>query len=383
MWGNNDGTRQGGQSGTTFDGSDDYISIPSFEVGNDITIVLKAKHSVTGVQQNLLGRDDGTNRYMQLYSTTGNNLQWLQSTTGGIFQINVVTSTTISTNDFIFAGTYDSSTGNAYAYIDGSSAGSDTASGTITTSSLDWWIGNVQTGSYYWDGNIYYIMIWDRALTSSEIAKLSIENPTYTIGTEQTISPTTINTNIIISTNNTYSSKQLEIKADLNLLTANGEISKIEFMGDSVIYYTVDGLSLNKTSDDYYEIYLYVDFDWQLPLLNYGAESIIKWIGNISSATIPQAIAWGNGTTDPSLSDTTMENELHRESVSIVYPNYNKVGYNAVLSTSDPATQPVNINRFGLFDANSGGNMWGHMATYNMTKTDRIQFDTTWFINFK
>ena len=148
-----------------FDGAGDYISVPSsssLSIGGTLTITAWIRKDTTGVFGAILAKRDSTTNYQLIVRDT-NVLSFYQGTT-------VVNDTTaLSANTWYHIAVVATS-GSTDFYINGSlsSSGSGT---TITATSDNLYIGQV-AGSSYWDGYMDEIVIFDRALNSTEIGNI-------------------------------------------------------------------------------------------------------------------------------------------------------------------------------------------------------------------
>ena len=103
----------------------------------------------------------------------------------------VYTDSTENQDAFVVV-TFDSNTDTLNIYVNGVlELTSNSITNDILDTSENLYFGfSGQTGEYY-DGKMRDVMIWNRVLSSSEIAKLSIDNPSYSFGSEETDSPNT------------------------------------------------------------------------------------------------------------------------------------------------------------------------------------------------
>lgn len=166
-----------------FDGENDYIEVgddSSLDIDNEITISAWIKTTNDGNYKKIITKMDSSN----------NNGYWLQVNNdgrmhgliknGGTSLISLFSTETVyddSWHHVVF--TYDSSDGNAYMYIDGSEDGSDSSGTDIGTNNVPLYLsGHVEKAEHYFNGTIDEVMIFDRALSSTEIDIL-YENSRY------------------------------------------------------------------------------------------------------------------------------------------------------------------------------------------------------------
>ncbi|MBN1311952.1 MAG: discoidin domain-containing protein [Anaerolineae bacterium] len=164
------------------DGSNDYVSMPSGILSslNDFTIATWVKLDTTGSWRRLFDFGTGTSANMFLVPQSGSGAIRFAITTGGWSaeqQING--SSALPTGSWVHvAVTLSGSTGRLY--VDGVQVGQNTSM-TLRPSSLgstgNNWLGRSQySGDAYLDGQIDQFMIYNRALSASEVLAL-YQNP--------------------------------------------------------------------------------------------------------------------------------------------------------------------------------------------------------------
>ena len=176
-----DGTLNGpvwtiGQVGNAlnFDGSNDYVEIPSapfgFSTWNAITVVAWVKNDdgvVAGTDDIISYWNYPTSKSWILTHHRNDRYFWEIAGKGNI------SGGTVSTNWVHVAGTYDAATGVMRLYVNGVEVASRTGlSGTLPSSNAQVRVGSQQDGSNYFGGIIDEAHIFDRALTQSEIQEL-------------------------------------------------------------------------------------------------------------------------------------------------------------------------------------------------------------------
>ena len=149
----------------------------------------------------------------------------------------------------------------------------------------------------------------------------------------------------------------------------------------TVTYYTTNALGITKTNLQEVRVTITVDYTWNTPLTTIGANAIMGFIGG-SMSTLPSHIAFGNGSSTVAVTDTTMENELQRVTTTADKEFYNSANIDGVLTQALPAGQPLIINRYGLFDAASSGNMWASAFQFDITKTTNISIEVKMALRF-
>jgi hypothetical protein len=176
--GNNNGTltngptfNSGNKGSIVFDGVDDYVEVPNFNIANTITVDVWVKKTSGNSWQGWLGN----------WNTTGNGDSWLltqNDSTRASFYImhtdtvgdNIVdTSGTIIENVWYnYTGIFTNST--LSLYKNGSLVNSkSTLQNTIYQNSLKIWYGRFST--FYLNGQLSNGKVYNRALSATEIAQ--------------------------------------------------------------------------------------------------------------------------------------------------------------------------------------------------------------------
>lgn len=132
----------------------------------------------------------------------------------------------------------------------------------------------------------------------------------------------------------------------------------------------VSEYTLSKVKD--LRITIDIEFENNVPMMNAGVNEIRDWLSS-GSATIPTHIAWGEGTTAPAVTDTSMESEQQRNTVSITSAE-REARYLAILA-ADEANGKA-LTRAGLFNAGAGGTMFVHAPHATIAKTASFDIQT-------
>jgi hypothetical protein len=158
-----------------FDGIDDYINIPSSAIptGNEISIEIVSAWNGALQNNSIIAAGAGGNQDLSLHLPwSDGNVYW---DAGRPFNR---ISKSISSNEYLgtrhWVCTKNASTGVMQIYLDGNlwHSGSGLTSSLPAVSSAS--IGRYDNGSfrdYYYKGNIFYIRIYNRALTAQEVAQ--------------------------------------------------------------------------------------------------------------------------------------------------------------------------------------------------------------------
>jgi hypothetical protein len=176
---NNNGTLTNGptyNSGNggyiSFDGSNDMVIIPNNTALDTQTPTVEVWVKTNATTQYGFWFEKGIVNTQYSLFQEGTNIQWRQNFSGTITNLSTTTATYMNTSNwFQVVGTYTS--GARRLYINGSLVNSDTQTGTISTNSGGMSIG-VYGGfsgsrSYYYNGNISIVRVYNRALSPTEI----------------------------------------------------------------------------------------------------------------------------------------------------------------------------------------------------------------------
>jgi len=183
---NNDGTLNGGVTTNVtgilneayrFDGINDYVEITdssgTLPQNEDFTVSAWVKGSETGAT-NIVGRQSGSNFngwYLGTDNSPAGHARLLVRGTSS--NIELESGVDVSDNSWHHVvGTYDKSTNEAKIYVDGSLANSTTTDPGDFTGSSNVIVGAREDNSRHYDGDIDEVGIWNRVLSSSEVADL-------------------------------------------------------------------------------------------------------------------------------------------------------------------------------------------------------------------
>ncbi|MCH7559683.1 MAG: LamG domain-containing protein [Planctomycetes bacterium] len=164
-----------------FDGTGDFVSVvTNKDIGNgSYTVIARVQTGadVTSQTRVILGKRNTANTYPLLFGidnyTTGKTQVGLHRWDGAASEKALSGIDAVANTDYWVAGTWDGT--NLKLYVDGILKGTTDASALGDSSNADdYSIGaREKSGSeLYWDGKIYYVYLYNRALTASEIALL-------------------------------------------------------------------------------------------------------------------------------------------------------------------------------------------------------------------
>lgn len=154
-----------------FDGVNDYASTP-LSLGGSTAFTLAAWVKTTVVNKEILATYGVTN-IVELFILPTNKLSVYAYATGGSVAYRAST-TSINTGSWVYCvGVYQGSSATLNTYVNGvldngTLTGTIPASVSSGTSTVV--VGNVNSGSYYFNGSMGQVSIYNRALTAAEIA---------------------------------------------------------------------------------------------------------------------------------------------------------------------------------------------------------------------
>ncbi len=161
----------------TFDGGGDYIDVTSsnlsFGAGASFTVSGWFKTSVTGTRQGIYGIDSDNGQYIAIFVYTDNAIQMETNDSNGSYLGVGSGGTTVTDGTWHhYVATRNASARTLSFYLDGKMTEStaDTRTGNFSTTAN--YIGRDQS-SFYMNGSIDETRIYNRALSSREVASLS------------------------------------------------------------------------------------------------------------------------------------------------------------------------------------------------------------------
>jgi len=154
-----------------FDGVNNYASTP-LNLGGYTTFTIAAWIKTTVVSKDIIATYGVTNIF-ELWISTSNKVALYVYATGGATSYRTSVAS-ITTGSWIYCvGVYDGSTPTLNMYINGvlSNGGlTGTIPASVATGASTVVIGNATTGSYYFNGSMGQVSIYNRALSAAEVA---------------------------------------------------------------------------------------------------------------------------------------------------------------------------------------------------------------------
>lgn len=148
------------------------VSIPSFNVANQITLSIWMNPAQVTLSKKLLGKHSAATDIQGTIGMSGNK-PWFELTTGGVYHSTVISPNAVSAGVWtLVTGVYDGSS--MKLYVNGALVYSEAASGAIATNSLAWNIGSINTcnpGANF-NGLLDDARIYNRALSTAEVSAL-------------------------------------------------------------------------------------------------------------------------------------------------------------------------------------------------------------------
>jgi hypothetical protein len=154
----------GANNAISFDGTDDYITIPSSTVFDTSAVTVEVVVKPNGLAQNGFWFEKGTvNTQYSLFLEAG-NIVWRQAVNSQY----TTAATTMTNNAWNHvAGTFKS--GERITYVNGTARTSDSLVYTLNTNQGAQYIGSYNSGGYHYNGQIAVVKVYNRALSASEV----------------------------------------------------------------------------------------------------------------------------------------------------------------------------------------------------------------------
>ncbi|MCK5450103.1 BspA family leucine-rich repeat surface protein, partial [Candidatus Pacearchaeota archaeon] len=163
------------QRAMMFDGDNDYVDLPNIVLSNSWTMETWIKRSAGSDTKTIIDLNDGTNIcYLRVGEFTANAPSFVCS---GNLQISPSTPDISDGKWHHVVGIRDGS--DAYMYVDGTEAGSDSTFSTSSFTSTQSQIGRELWGGtqyFPWDGFIDEVRIYNRSLSADEVSQMYMSN---------------------------------------------------------------------------------------------------------------------------------------------------------------------------------------------------------------
>jgi hypothetical protein len=153
----------GANNALSFDGTDDYITIPSSTVFDTSAVTVEVVVKPNGLVQNGFWFEKGTVNTQYSLFMEGSSIVWRQAVNSQY------TATSTMTNNAWnhVAGTFKS--GERITYVNGTARTSDSLVYTLNTNQGAQYIGSYNSGGYHYNGQIAVVKVYNRVLSPSEI----------------------------------------------------------------------------------------------------------------------------------------------------------------------------------------------------------------------
>jgi hypothetical protein len=147
----------------TFDGTNDYINIPSSNVFDTQTVTVEVVVKPYATSQNGFWFEKGAVNTQYSLFMEGGNIVWRQA--GNSQYTSTSTLTNNAWNHVV--GTFKS--GERITYVNGTTRTSDGLVYTLNTNQGNQFIGSYNAGGYYYNGEIAVVRVYNRVLPAGEI----------------------------------------------------------------------------------------------------------------------------------------------------------------------------------------------------------------------
>jgi len=202
-----------------------------------------------------------------------------------------------------------------------------------------------------------------------------------------------------------FTADDTALSSPINISTATQEISVstgADYMEFSSTWTSVDATGVNyrefallNQSEDMFSRIVLADnyshtnakdvrytkrfsFTNAIPFMNAGTREIRDWL-NGGIGNYPTYIAWGSGSINISANNTAIETETQRNAITRYDTSLDKIAmFESVLGVSEASGN--NINRIGLFNASSIGDIFIYDSPPNIEKTVTFNVLTQCFI---
>lgn len=151
----------------SFNGSSNFIRLNNNTALDVQTPTVEVWVKTNALNQNGFWFEKGSVNSQYALFQEGGSIQWRMNI-GGITNLSTTTASFMNTSNwFQVVGTYTS--GSRILYINGVQVNSDGQTGTIATNASGMTIGSLNSGAYFYNGNISVVRVYNKALSAQEV----------------------------------------------------------------------------------------------------------------------------------------------------------------------------------------------------------------------
>ena len=151
----------------TFDGTNDYINIPSSNVFDTQTVTVEVIVKPYSTSQNGFWFEKGAVNTQYSLFMEGSSIQW-RTAYGGTYDSLLFGSSNMTANAWNHVvGTYTA--GDKRVYLNSNLMNSNNLNVTLNTNQGNQYIGSYNSGGYFYNGEIAIVKIYNRALSAGEV----------------------------------------------------------------------------------------------------------------------------------------------------------------------------------------------------------------------
>jgi|688.fasta_scaffold54893_3 hypothetical protein len=148
-----------------FDGTDDFINIPSSNVFDVSEVTVEVIVKPYAISQNGFWFEKGAVNTQYSLFMEGSNIVWRQAGNSQYTPTNTMTNN--AWNHVV--GTFKS--GQRITYVNGTAKTSDSLVYTLNTNQGNQFIGSYNSGGYYFNGALAVVKVYNRAITAAEVTQ--------------------------------------------------------------------------------------------------------------------------------------------------------------------------------------------------------------------
>jgi hypothetical protein len=151
----------------TFDGTNDYINIPSSNVFDTQTVTVEVIVKPYSTSQNGFWFEKGAVNTQYSLFMEGSNIQW-RTAFGGTYDSLLFGSSNMTANAWNYVvGTYTA--GDKRVYLNSTLMNSNSLNVTLNTNQGNQYIGSYNSNGYFYNGEIAVVKVYNRALSAGEV----------------------------------------------------------------------------------------------------------------------------------------------------------------------------------------------------------------------